>query len=121
MKIGVRIKQVRTAKGLSQKQVALALQMDQAQFSRIESGRTDPAFSVIEKIAQALGVALEQLIQAEGNLRPVDAYEQSLVEKLQLLETLPEEERKTVFAIVDAFVGKRKLKAALESVLQQAG
>ncbi|MBC7921241.1 MAG: helix-turn-helix transcriptional regulator [Ferruginibacter sp.] len=53
MKIGERIKQVRTAKDLSQKPVALALAMNQAQFSRIEGGRTDPALSVIEKIAQA--------------------------------------------------------------------
>lgn len=62
MNIGEQIKNTRTAKNLSQKEVALALEMDQAQFLRIENGKTDPSFSTIEKIAQALGVELVELV-----------------------------------------------------------
>jgi transcriptional regulator with XRE-family HTH domain len=53
MHIGDKIKKVREAKGLSQKQVALSLSMDQAQYSRIENNKTDPLFSNVVKIANS--------------------------------------------------------------------
>jgi len=35
-----------------------------------------------------------------------------------LMEDLSDDERKTIFTILDAFVGKKKLKDTLSSVLQ---
>jgi hypothetical protein len=40
------------------------------------------------------------------------------MEKVALVETLQEEERKTIYNMLDAFIGKKKLKDALSSVLQ---
>lgn len=40
------------------------------------------------------------------------------MEKVTLIEGLPDEERKTLYTMLDAFVGKRKLKDALSNVLQ---
>jgi hypothetical protein len=37
-----------------------------------------------------------------------------------MIEALSEEEKKTVFSIVDAFTGKKKLKDALANVLTDA-
>jgi hypothetical protein len=37
-----------------------------------------------------------------------------------LVDTLPQEERNTIYTMIDAFVGKRKLKFALQNVLQEA-
>jgi ERCC4-type nuclease len=39
------------------------------------------------------------------------------MEKIKLIESLPDEERKTIFTILDAFVGKKKLKDTLSNVL----
>lgn len=50
MKVGEAIKKVREVKDLSQKEVAVACKMDQSHYSRIENGKTDPSFSVIERI-----------------------------------------------------------------------
>ncbi len=41
----------------------------------------------------------------------------SLMEKVKAIESLSDEEKKTVFSIVDAFAGKKKLKDALSGVL----
>jgi hypothetical protein len=41
----------------------------------------------------------------------------SLMEKVKAIEALSDEEKKTVFSIVDAFAGKKKLKDALSGVL----
>ena len=40
MNIGEKIKKVREAKGFSQKQVAVMLDMDQSQYSKIENSKT---------------------------------------------------------------------------------
>ncbi len=39
------------------------------------------------------------------------------MEKVKLIETLSDEEKQTIFSILDAFVGKKKLKDTLASVL----
>jgi len=40
------------------------------------------------------------------------------MEKVSQMETLTEDERKTIYTMLDAFIGKRKLKDALSGVLQ---
>jgi len=40
------------------------------------------------------------------------------MEKVRTIETLSDDEKKTVFSIVDAFAGKKKLKDALSNLLQ---
>jgi hypothetical protein len=41
------------------------------------------------------------------------------MEKVSLVETLQEDERKTIYTMLDAFVGTKKLKEALSNVLQE--
>lgn len=120
MNIGEQIKKIRTAKNFSQKEVALALEMDQAQFSRIESGKTDPAFSTIEKIAQALGVQLSELVNAEDVFKEVNSYDKSVIEKMTLVDQLEEKEKAAFFSILDALVSKKKLKDSLSNALTLA-
>ena len=117
MNIGEQIKKIRTAKNLSQKEVALALEMDQAQFSRIENGKTDPAFSTIEKIAKALGVGLAELINADDIFAEVNSYDKSVIEKMALVDQLEEKEKTAFFSILDALVSKKRLKDSLSNAL----
>lgn len=120
MNIGENIKRVRVAKNLSQKEVTIASKLDTAQYSRIENGKTDPSVSTLEKIAQAMGLTLAELFAWGEEVKDLHSVDKSLMEKVTLLEALPEEERNTIFIMLDAFVGKRKLKNALQSVLQDA-
>jgi transcriptional regulator with XRE-family HTH domain len=93
MNIGDQIKRIRTAKNLSQKEVALSLDMDQAQFSSIENGKTDPAFSTIEKVAQALGAGLAELVNVEEDILEVNSYDKSVIEKMALIDQLEEKDK----------------------------
>lgn len=117
MDIGKNIKRIREAKGLSQKDVITAISMGAAQYSRIEGGKTDPAFSTLERIAKALGLKLSELFSDEGS-HEVNSNDSTAMEKVRLIEGLTDEERKTLFMILDAFVGKKKLKDTLSSVLK---
>ncbi len=118
MKIGVSIKRIRTAKKLSQKEVISVAHLDAAQYSRIESGKTDPTVTTLEKIAKALGVSLSDLFASTDKLKEINSYDKSVMEKVTLLETLNEKEKITIYTIIDAFIGKQKLKNTLAGVLQ---
>jgi transcriptional regulator with XRE-family HTH domain len=117
MDIAKRIKQTRETKGLTAKEVISAIDMGAAMYSRIETGKTEPSLSTLEKIAKALGVKLSDLFDTDDKLADVNSYDASLMEKIQLIETLNDEEKKMVFSFVDALVGKKKLKDALSGVL----
>ncbi len=118
MDLGDCIKKVREAKGLSQKEVALAAKIDTSNYSKIESGKTDPAFSSVMKIAKALGVSLADLFQADEVLKEINSFDKSLMEKMSLIDQLDKKEKTAFYAVLDAFIGKKKLKEALGNVLQ---
>jgi transcriptional regulator with XRE-family HTH domain len=112
-----RIKQIREAKELTAKEVISAVDMGAAMYSRIETGKTEPSSSTLEKIAKALGVSLSDFFSTEDAIADVNSYYGSLMEKVKAIEALSDEEKKTVFSIADAFAGKKKLKDALSNVL----
>ena len=62
-KLGKNIKRIREQKEMSQGDICRALGFDRAQMSNIEAGKGNPTLSTIEKIAQALGVASDELLK----------------------------------------------------------
>jgi len=118
MEIGKNIKRIREAKRMSQKEVIVEIDMGAAQYSRIENGKTEPSVSTLERIAKALGVKLSELFAAEKDLQDIDSQDKTIMEKVRLIESLSDEEKHTIFSILDAFIGKKKLKDALSGVLQ---
>lgn len=120
MTVADRIKSVRLAKNLSQKEVVAAIDMGPAQYSRIENGKTDPSVTTLEKIANALGVTMAELFADNEPLTEVSSTDKTLMEKIKLIERLDQEERQTVFNVLDAFLTKQKLKQALSGALDLA-
>jgi len=118
MDLGEQIKRIRTAKGLSQKEVLNISGLDKAQFSRIENGKTDPSFTTLEKIAKALGISISELFATTDEIKEVNSHDKTVMEKVSLIESLNDDEKNTIYSMLDAFVGKRKLKDALSNVLQ---
>jgi transcriptional regulator with XRE-family HTH domain len=115
--IGERIKKVREAKNFSQKQIAVLLNMDQAQYSRIETNKTDPSFSNVVRIAEALNIDLSELVKADDIYKDVNSFNKTLVEKMSMIEQLEEKERDAFYSILDALISKKKLKDTLTNAL----
>lgn len=65
LKIGVRVKELRLQKGLSQQQLASKIDFEKANMSRFEAGATNPTVATLYKIAQALDVTLSELLMVE--------------------------------------------------------
>ena len=53
-----------------------------------------------------------------GELKEINSYDKSIMEKVALLEALNENEKQTIYTMLDAFIGKKKLKDALSGVLK---
>lgn len=59
--LGEAIRQARAGRGLSQEAVALDADMEPSWLSHIESGRRNPSWGTVQRIAAALGVKVSEL------------------------------------------------------------
>lgn len=58
-----RIRTLRKEKGLSQEKFALMIQMDRTYYASVEAGKRNISIMNIKKIADGLGVTLEELFK----------------------------------------------------------
>lgn len=68
MNVSERIKAIRKTKGLSQQEVAEKIGIDRAQYSRVETGKSEPTITSLTKIAQALEVSVIDFFSDAGRL-----------------------------------------------------
>jgi transcriptional regulator with XRE-family HTH domain len=64
IKIGLRIKELRKAKGLSQEQLALKAEIDRTYMASVENGKRNVAIVNIEKILSALEISFTQFFNS---------------------------------------------------------
>ena len=60
---GKNMKRIRAKKGMSQGDIARALEVDRGYISNIESGNKNPTLATVAKIANALGVSPDELLK----------------------------------------------------------
>ncbi len=116
MEVGTKIKEIRTSKNLSQKEIAMAVDLDRGQFSRIENNKVEPNLSTLKKIAEALGVKLHELFDDQISFN-LQAYDKSLVEKVQLIEQLDAEQQKVIYYMIDTLSANKHLKDTLKKAI----
>jgi transcriptional regulator with XRE-family HTH domain len=114
--IPANIKRYRKIKNLSQKQVALAIDVAQAQYSIIESGKTIPTIPTLEKIARVLEIEIIDLIKNPSDEENVNI---SILEKIKLIDSLDSEEKVALFKIIDMAISKKKMKDNLTNLMKE--
>ncbi len=62
----MRIKEIREKKGILQKDLAARLGIANNTFSQYENGKREPDVETLKRIAEALGVSLDELVGVEG-------------------------------------------------------
>ncbi len=63
-----RIRELRNSKGVSQARLAITAGMDPATLNRLEQGKGNPNIKTLEKLAEALGVRVVELLEEEAPL-----------------------------------------------------
>lgn len=59
--LGRAVKQLREARGLTQEAVALAVDVHPTWISRLEGGLLNPSWGMVGRVAEGLGVAIDEL------------------------------------------------------------
>lgn len=62
-KLGKNLKRIRTAKGISQGDIARSLEVNRGFISNIENGKTNPTLATITRLAKAVGVSVSELLK----------------------------------------------------------
>lgn len=64
-KLGQRIKKIREEKGMQQIELAVEIDYDKSNTSRLESGRLNLRIGTLYKVSRALGITLSELVRIE--------------------------------------------------------
>lgn len=65
IKIGIRLKELRNEKGLSQEKFSFICELDRTYIASIEQGKRNVSVANIEKIAKALGMSVYQFFKSD--------------------------------------------------------
>ena len=114
--VGDKIKQMREKRGLSQKEVAINVDIDRGQYSRIETNKVEPTLSTLEKIAKAFNVDVEEFFTKKPPIT-VDCFDKTLVEKVKIIDELEAEQKGHIYAIIDMAIANNRLKQTLTTAL----
>ena len=107
--VGRRIRELRSKQGMNLEVLARAIERAPSQVSAIENGKRTPPIQQLQKIAQALGVSLNELINTEIlSERSANELEIERAQRGGLYASL---------GLPDAFIGKTVSNSILEIIL----
>jgi transcriptional regulator with XRE-family HTH domain len=114
--IAKNIKRLRELKNLSQKEVAAASSVPQGQYSRIENGHVEPSVSTLEKLAKVFEVSIAEFFKTNDVEEELNL---PLLEKIKLIDTLGEDEKKALFKMIDLAIANKRMKDNLQSFINE--
>lgn len=66
--LGLVVRELRTDRGFTQRQLGQAADVNETWVSHIEAGRTNPAWGTVARLAAALGVSIAEIAQRAERL-----------------------------------------------------
>jgi transcriptional regulator with XRE-family HTH domain len=114
LQVATAVRDLRHVRNLSQRQLAARMNVPRTYISKIENGKAIPTLGSLERLANALGVEMRQLVRDERSLRDeeVEAIlnDPFLAEVAPLLQHLDSLHRTLFFgAVRDAAAGRRRI------------
>lgn len=105
MTLGQAIRSVRQQAGMSQKELAQAVGIDQSYMSMIESGlRSNPGTRIIARLAQALQVSIDDLAALAGYLPQRQQPDPLADQAIRLFRRLPRWRQEDVVAQLQLYL-----------------
>jgi transcriptional regulator with XRE-family HTH domain len=108
METGKIIASLRDKKGLSQTELADKSGVSRVMIGKYERGEATPSIDAAKKIADALEVSLDYLV-GEGINSKLD---KQALKRLQDLEQLEDDKKKTLFDLIDTYIRDAKARKA---------
>ena len=107
--LGARLRAIRESRSLTQAQLAKKARVPRTYVSRIEHGHLVPGLGVAQRLTDALGVGLLDLVPSNGGGGSQTAYDGYWNSLARYYRGLGEEQRYAVLTKVRAMLGQRRM------------
>lgn len=105
-----RLRELRKQKGLSQTELGERVEVHYTHIGRYARGVSRPAADTLKRLADALGVSGDYLLEGAVEEAARARFEdRELLQQFQEIEKLPEEDKAVVKRFLDAFLTKKHL------------
>lgn len=108
MNTGKIITSLREQKGWSQSDLAGHSSVSRVMIGKYERGEAIPSIEAAKKIADAFGVSLDYLVGEGMNA----SFDKKTLKRLEELELLEEDKKKTLFDLIDTYIRDAKARKA---------
>lgn len=113
MSFSSNIKLYRTQKGISQEELGGLIEVHPNQLSKYERGQASPSIDVVQRIANALEVSIDQLVFGADVFNAEQLDDRELASLFSKVQKLSNKQKDTVKDFLSAFVLKQDLKNQL--------
>lgn len=111
-----RLKNLRREKDFSQQELGDLAEVHYTHIGRYERGQSKPSTDTIGKLADALGVSVDFLLDGStDDVARAEFEDRDLLRQFQELQTLDAEDKRVVKVLIDAFLAKRKIQDLVRS------
>ena len=111
-----KLREIRRRKNLSQAEMGKILGLHYTHISRYERGVSKPTVESLKRIAEALEVTTDYLIEDKPDKAAKAKIEdRMLLEQFHEIEKLSEEDKYIVKELLDAFLAKRKIQQIIKT------
>jgi transcriptional regulator with XRE-family HTH domain len=109
------IKRIKEDKGLMQKEVSAHLAIGNSNYYKLENGHRDLSVEQLQKLAVLFNMTTDRILN-HGNVIPssIKIEGKPDFEKLHLINQLQEDDKNTVYKIIDAMLTKQKFQNFFE-------
>lgn len=98
--IGIKIKEIRKRKKISQEKLAEIVSMNHRSIVRLENNHSVPQLETLEKIAEALGVSISDFFEN----KPLGSRDEIIKDINSCLSSMNDDELKTFYQAVYYFI-----------------
>ena len=108
MNLAGKLTELRKEKGWSQSELAKQIQVSREIVGRYERGDAVPSIDIAKRIADAFEVSLDYLVGATEK-----QVNKEMLNRIEAVDKMEPEDKKMVYAFLDAFITKTRLQALL--------
>jgi transcriptional regulator with XRE-family HTH domain len=105
---GVRLSDLRQARGLSQEELAAAVDVSRRVIAYYEAQSAQPPGALLVDLARALKVSTDELLGVKPITEKLSPKTARLLKRLQRIEELPPADQRAVLKLVDAMLDTRR-------------
>jgi transcriptional regulator with XRE-family HTH domain len=110
--MGRKLTPAREQNGLLQKKVALTLGIGHTNYNKMKKDNREPSVTELQQLAELFDMSVDDILNYEGEAIPkeVTLENKAWFEQINLINQLDEDDKVTVFKIIDTMLTKKKFK-----------